>query len=98
MTSRPSHARSESSSMLKSSPEHVDAETTEVPRRRSVGRTIGITVYSIVAGIVVLALIATGFVVYTIQRSFPQLDGAVAVAGLGDEVTVQRDVLGVPTI
>jgi penicillin amidase len=84
--------------MLKSSPEHVDAETTEVPRRRSVGRTIGVTVYSIVAGIVVLALIATGFVVYTVQRSFPQLDGQVAVAGLGEEVTVQRDVLGVPTI
>ncbi|MHC3000158.1 penicillin amidase [Microbacterium sp. HJ5] len=45
-----------------------------------------------------LALIATGFVVYTIQRSFPQLDGTVAVAGLGGEVTVQRDVLGIPTI
>jgi penicillin amidase len=68
------------------------------PPRRSVGRTIGITVYGVIAGIVVLALIATGIVVFTIQRSFPQLDGEVAVAGITADVTVQRDVLGIPTI
>ena len=67
-------------------------------RRRSVGRTIGITLSAIVAGVIVIALIATGVVGYTIQRSFPQLDGEVALAGLGDEVTVQRDELGIPTI
>ncbi|WP_137845939.1 penicillin acylase family protein [Microbacterium sp. 2FI] len=76
----------------------LNAPDEQAPRRRSVGRTIGITLYSIVAGVVVLALIATGFVVYTIQRSFPQLDGTVAAPGLGDEVTVQRDALGIPTI
>ncbi len=68
------------------------------PRRRSVGRTIGITVFSIIAGITVIALIAAGAVVWTIQRSFPQLSGTIALAGLGDEVSVQRDVLGIPTI
>ena len=67
-------------------------------RRRSVGRAIGITVYSLIAGVVVIALIAAGFVVWTIQRSFPQIDGTVAVEGLGGDVTVQRDVLGIPTI
>ena len=32
------------------------------------------------------------------QRSFPTLSGTIAVEGLGDDVTVQRDVLGIPTI
>ncbi len=68
------------------------------PRRRSAGRAVGITLFSIVAGIIVIALIAAGFLVWTIQRSFPQLSGEVVVAGLGDEVTVQRDALGIPTI
>ncbi|MCP2638404.1 penicillin acylase family protein [Microbacterium sp. HD4P20] len=68
------------------------------PRRRPIGRTIGITLYGIVAGVVVLALVAVGFVVYTVQRSFPQLTGEVAVEGLDDEVAVQRDALGIPTI
>lgn len=66
--------------------------------RRSVGRTVGITLFSILAGIVVLALIAVGFVAFTAQRSFPQLSGEASVPGLEAEVTVQRDVLGIPTI
>ncbi|QKJ17997.1 penicillin acylase family protein [Microbacterium hominis] len=68
------------------------------PRKRSRGRTIGLTVYGIVAGLVVIALIAAGTLVYTIQRSFPQLDGTIVAAALDSEVTVQRDVLGIPTI
>ena len=68
------------------------------PRRRSIGRIIGAAVFGIVAGGVVLALIAAGFVVFTIQRSFPQLSGTTVVPGLGDDVTVQRDSLGIPTI
>ncbi len=68
------------------------------PRRRSVGRIIGISVFAVVAAVVVVALVAAGFAVWTIQRSFPQLDGEVALAGLDDAVTVQRDELGVPTI
>lgn len=66
--------------------------------RRSVGRTIGKTLFGILAGIVVLALIAVGFIAFTVQRSFPQLSGEAPVPGLDAEVTVQRDVLGIPTI
>lgn len=73
-------------------------ETVDQPRKRSVGRTIGATAFGIIAGVIVIALIAAGFVVWTIQRSFPQLDGTVAVAGLENDVTVQRDVLGIPVI
>lgn len=73
-------------------------ESEAPPRRRSIGRTIGLTTFGIVAGITVIALVAAGFVVWTIQRSFPQLEGTVAVAGLEAEVTVQRDELGIPVI
>ncbi|MGZ8803921.1 MAG: penicillin acylase family protein, partial [Microbacterium sp.] len=68
------------------------------PRKRSVGRVIGITAFSVVAGLTVIALIAAGFVVWTIQRSFPQMEGTIAVEGLGRDVDVQRDALGIPTI
>ncbi|WP_019182036.1 penicillin acylase family protein [Microbacterium yannicii] len=77
----------------------IDHETDAAPpRRRSIGRTIGITLYSVLAGLVVLVLIAVGFVVFTVERSFPELSGEVAVSGLDEQVTVQRDSLGIPTI
>lgn len=82
--------------MLKPQPSPYAVDDTAL--RRSVGRTVGITLFSIVAGIVVLALIAVGFVAFTAQRSFPQLSGDVKVPGLDAQVTVQRDVLGIPTI
>jgi len=66
--------------------------------KRSIGRRLGIAAFSLVAGLTVLALIAAGVVVWTIQRSFPQLEGEVAVGGLSAEVTVHRDRLGIPTI
>ncbi|WP_344738206.1 penicillin acylase family protein [Microbacterium awajiense] len=66
--------------------------------RRSVGRIIGATVFGIVAAVVVIALIAAGTIVWNIQRSFPQRDGVIELSGLGSDVTVQRDVRGVPTI
>lgn len=81
-----------------SKPEPSPYAVDDTVPRRSVGRTIGITLYGIVAGIVVIALIAVGFVVYTAQRSFPALSGEVTASGLDDEVTVQRDALGIPTI
>ncbi|WP_404430269.1 penicillin acylase family protein [Microbacterium lacus] len=68
------------------------------PRKRSIGRIAGITAFGVIAGLIVIALIAAGTVVYTIQRSFPQLDGTIDVEGLSADVTVQRDVLGIPTI
>ncbi|MBD7958431.1 penicillin acylase family protein [Microbacterium sp. Sa4CUA7] len=67
-------------------------------RRRSIGRIIGMSLYGLFAAIVVVALIAASAVVWTIQRSFPQLDGTVELAGLAGEVEVLRDELGVPTI
>jgi len=73
-----------------------DAST--APSRRSIGRRIGVIVFSVVAGITMIALIAAGVVVWTIQRSFPQLSGTLAVAGLEGDVTVARDELGIPTI
>ncbi|WP_231637150.1 penicillin acylase family protein [Microbacterium sp. No. 7] len=68
------------------------------PAKRSLGRKIGIGVFTAVAALTVIALIAAGLVVFTIQRSFPQLEGTVALDGLAGEVTVQRDDLGIPTI
>ncbi|MBW7894332.1 MAG: penicillin acylase family protein [Opitutaceae bacterium] len=42
---------------------------------------------------------ATGWWLHRqLQRSLPQLDGTVAVAGLAQPVTVERDALGVPTL
>ena len=84
--------------MTKLAPAPPTTGEAESPRRRSVGRIVGITLFSVVAGVTVIALIVAGFVVFTIQRSFPQLEGSVAVEGLGHDVQVQRDVLGIPTI
>ncbi|HEX5859848.1 MAG TPA: penicillin acylase family protein, partial [Microbacterium sp.] len=76
-----------------SDPDHPAA-----PRTRRAGRIIGRALFAVVAGIIVVAVIAASFVVWTIQRSFPTLSGEVAVAGLENPVAVQRDVLGIPTI
>ena len=67
-------------------------------RERSLGRRIGAIAFGIVAGLIVLALIGVGLVTYTVQRSFPQVSGELALEGLEDEVTVQRDGLGIPVI
>ena len=69
-----------------------------VPERRSIGRRIGKIAFGIVAGLIVIALIGVGFVAYTVQRSFPQESGEIALEGLDAEVTVQRDALGIPVI
>jgi len=68
------------------------------PRRRRVGRLIGRWAFGLVAGLTVLALIAAGVVLWHVQRSFPQLEGEIALPGLEAEVTVLRDDLGIPTI
>src|SRR5690606_6512380 len=80
----------------------TDTIATARPRdrrpRRSIGRVIGLSAFGLVAGLIVLALIAASFVTWTVQRSFPTLDGTVSVEGLNSDVTVDRDVKGVPTI
>lgn len=50
------------------------------------------------AVLVVLGLGAGAFGWYTVQRSFPQTTGDIAVDGLENPVTVQRDDSGIPTI
>lgn len=54
--------------------------------------------YIVFAAIAVVAVSATLFGTWTIQRSFPQTSGDVELAGLSAEVTVQRDERGIPTI
>jgi len=76
----------------------AEAEGSPGPRRRSLRRIIGGWVFGVIAAVVVVALVAAGTVVWTIQRSFPQLEGTVAAPGLNDEVEVLRDDLGIPTI
>ncbi|WP_246454412.1 penicillin acylase family protein [Leucobacter denitrificans] len=63
------------------------------PRRRGL-RILG----WVFVCIVVIALIAAGLGVWTVQRSFPTVNGTVSVEGLADEVSVQRDSHGIPTI
>ena len=51
-------------------------------------------------GILLLALVvlAGAFGVFTVRRSFPQVDGVATVPNLGGEVSVVRDEVGVPHI
>lgn len=70
-------------------------ETTPRPRW---GRRIGIIAFAVVAGVIVLALIAASVITWTVARSFPQRDGEIALTGLSADVTVERDALGVPVV
>ncbi|WP_417512229.1 penicillin acylase family protein [Microbacterium sp.] len=75
--------------------------TTESPQpaaRRPLGARIGRIAFGVVAGLLVIAVAAAFFVVWTIQRSFPQTSGELELDGLKAQVSVQRDSLGVPTI
>ena len=53
---------------------------------------------SILAGLLVLVLLVTAFLTWSVMRAFPQTDGEIEVAGLQSEVTVQRDGHGIPTL
>ena len=48
--------------------------------------------------VVLLAVLVAGWFYWRLRISLPQLEGGAKVAGLGAEVTVQRDALGVPTL
>lgn len=78
-------------------PETKDSPVPETPPKKKPGRLKGALIISL-ASVVVLALAATGFVVWTVQRSFPQASGTIEVSGLKQDVTVQRDERGIPTI
>lgn len=66
--------------------------------RRSIAARIGRIAFLVLAGLVVIAVAAAFFITWTIQRSFPQTSGEVALTGLEKPVTVQRDDRGIPTI
>jgi len=68
------------------------------PARRNLRAKIGRIAFLLIAALLVIAVAAAFFVVWTIQRSFPQTTGSISLSGLESSVTVQRDVLGVPTI
>jgi penicillin G amidase len=54
---------------------------------------------AIVAAVVVVALIGTGFWVRSLlSGSLPQVDGEYRTAGIGNDVKIERDNLGIPTI
>ncbi len=52
----------------------------------------------IAGGLLVMVLAGAGVVWYALHASLPQLDGAVTAAGIAAPVTIERDVLGIPTI
>ncbi|OJU41302.1 MAG: penicillin acylase family protein [Microbacterium sp. 69-10] len=54
--------------------------------------------FLVLASLLVIATAAAFFLVWTIQRSFPETSGELSVKGLEKNVTVQRDALGIPTI
>jgi penicillin amidase len=64
-------------------------------RRRRLVRRAALWTFTVV---VVLALIATGLVIWTVRRSFPHYGGALSVPGLTARVTVHRDAYGIPQI
>lgn len=74
------------------------ASTPDATTRPAWGRRVGIIAFSVVAGVIVLALIAASVITYTVARSFPQRDGEISLGGLSAEVVVERDALGVPVI
>jgi penicillin amidase len=53
---------------------------------------------SAVSVLALLAALAAGWFYFRMRASLPQLDGAAAIAGLGANVTITRDALGVPTV
>lgn len=67
------------------------------PRRRT-GRIIGRVAFGVIAAIIVLATAAALFLVWAVQRSFPQTSGDLALKGLQAQVTIQRDDRGIPTV
>lgn len=48
--------------------------------------------------LLVLALLLSVWIVWTIRRSFPELNGKATLAGLSKDVTVQRDKWGIPQL
>jgi penicillin G amidase len=77
----------------------ADEGTAAEPRPARRGWRRARRVLGTVVGVALLAVLITGLVVRSrLRASLPQLDGQAALPGLGNDVTVRRDALGVPTI
>lgn len=76
----------------------TDSQTPAALSRPSLAVRIGRIAFLVVAAIVVVAVAAVLFLSWTVQRSFPQTSGTLALDGVTSEVTVQRDDSGIPTI
>ncbi len=71
------------------------ALTVPVKRRRFSRKRIFL---GILAVLLVVILIGTGWVYFTIQRTLPTLSGTIQIKGLSAPVTVTRDTYGVPYV
>ena len=56
------------------------------------------TLLGLVAALVVIVVVGGGLLVWSVQRPFPDTDGTLEVAGLAQDVAVQRDSKGIPVI
>lgn len=52
----------------------------------------------LVVALVVIALVAAGLALWTVQRSFPTTEGSLSLSGLEKQVTVERDDNGIPQL
>lgn len=64
-------------------------------RRRS--RLINVFL-GLLAALGILVLVLGGLGIWSVQRAFPETEGTLELSGLEQEVTVQRDAQGIPTI
>ncbi|QTV80327.1 penicillin acylase family protein [Microbacterium sp. NIBRBAC000506063] len=79
----------------------VSSLTGEVPvpsSRRGLWGKLGKTLFVVLAILVAVAVAVALFLVWTVQRSFPQTDGELHLSGLDGRVTVERDDRGIPTV
>lgn len=67
-------------------------------KQRRSGSWLRKTLLGLVAGLVVLVVVVGGLLVWSVQRPFPDTDGTLEVAGLEEQVTVQRDSRGIPVL
>ncbi len=79
-------------------PDSSPAAPPEFAGRRRPLRIVARIALWTVAAIVVLALVATGLVVWSVRRAFPEHGGELSLPGLTAPVTVYRDEHGIPQL
>ena len=69
-----------------------------VNRPRVWPRRLRKTLVGVLAGVLSLALIGSGLLIWSIRRALPDLSGTATLPGLSNQVTVQRDQYGIPQV